>query len=249
MDQTADAAATAVEDTVSDIRGSIAFLASHSRDHCFALLYAVTRAFVWDEGYHLIAAQKFRVASCLISISVSRKHPSTPFSMPRILKLFGQHWRPVHVGATLVLDGLHAAHRAVHVHALSRPPLASCLAHCCRGFRRSERSRHSIRHHRAGLWHLPLLHRGGLSRSSHYARARQYSATASSVACWPASPPVPRCSPRPSCQFCSIWIWLYDRVGLPWRKALAFIAGIGIAFLPVRLALRQRPRPDHSLTS
>ena len=58
MEQALDAATVDAQDMHSSARGRVAFWLLILAITAFALLYAVTRAFVWDEGYHLIAAQE-----------------------------------------------------------------------------------------------------------------------------------------------------------------------------------------------
>ena len=69
------------------------------------LLYAVTRSFVWDEGFHLVAAQ----------LIAAGKRPYLDFCFPQTplnaywnaawFRLFGQNWRVPHVAAALLLIG------------------------------------------------------------------------------------------------------------------------------------------------
>jgi hypothetical protein len=232
MEQALDAASRQSELTPTTTRGKLAFTLLILAITSFALLYAVTRAFVWDEGYHLIAAQE-----------ISRGHlpyldfcfPQTPlnaFFNAAILKLFGQHWRPVHVGATLFSMGsmLLAAQ-----YILTRFP--------------------------APQWRLPLALTAaifvglnevviqfgtigqayGICLFFTMAAYRVALATPARVSllhpliCGLLAGIAPGSSllSAPVLPVLLVWIWRYDRVGLPWRKALAFIAGIVIAFLPV----------------
>jgi hypothetical protein len=232
MEQSLDAATVEAELTPTGTRGKLAFWLLILAITAFALLYAVTRAFVWDEGYHLIAAQE-----------ISRGHlpyldfcfPQTPlnaFFNAGILKIFGQHWRPVHVGATLFSMGsmLLAAH-----YILARFPVPQwrlALALTAAVF--------------VGLNEV-VIQFGTIGQA--YGICLFFSMAAYRVALTtPARvsivPPL-LCGVLASTAAGSsllsapilpvflIWIWLYDRVGLPWRKAVAFIAGSTIPFLPV----------------
>ena len=69
------------------------------------LIYALTRSFVWDEGFHLLAAQLINAG----------KKPYIDFCFPQTplnaywnsgwMRLFGQTWRVTHVAATLLVIG------------------------------------------------------------------------------------------------------------------------------------------------
>lgn len=69
------------------------------------MLYSVTRAFVWDEGFHLLAAQLIQAG----------KRPYLDFCFPQTplnaywnafwMSLFGDSWRVSHVVATLLVSG------------------------------------------------------------------------------------------------------------------------------------------------
>lgn len=67
--------------------------------------YAVTLSFVWDEGFHLIAAQMIQLG----------KRPYIDFCFPQTplnaywnaawMSLFGDNWRVTHVAASLLMSG------------------------------------------------------------------------------------------------------------------------------------------------
>ena len=69
------------------------------------IVYAVTRAFVWDEGFHLIAAQMINLG----------KKPYIDFCFPQTplnaywnavwMRLFGQDWHVTHLAAALLTAG------------------------------------------------------------------------------------------------------------------------------------------------
>jgi hypothetical protein len=69
------------------------------------MVYAVTWAFVWDEGFHLVAAQ----------LILHGKKPYIDFCFPQTplnaywnaawVRIFGQGWRITHVAASLLLAG------------------------------------------------------------------------------------------------------------------------------------------------
>jgi hypothetical protein len=90
-------------------------------------VYALVRAFVWDEGFHLLAAQ----------LILAGKKPYLDFCFPQTplnaywnaawMWLFGQTWRVSHIPAALEVDGsvLLLTH-----HLLSRFPVRTWRAPC-----------------------------------------------------------------------------------------------------------------------
>lgn len=80
------------------------------------ITYAVTRAFVWDEGFHLIAAQ----------LILAGKRPYLDFCFPQTplnaywnagwMALFGSNWRVPHIAAALLMSAtlFLLAHWTVH---------------------------------------------------------------------------------------------------------------------------------------
>lgn len=232
MNETLDAPTNDAEETPSHTRGRLAFWILILAITASALLYAVTRAFVWDEGYHLIAAQQ-----------ISRgRLPYIDFCFPQtllnayfnagIITLFGPHWRPIHVGATLFSMGsmLLTAQYMLTSFPVRRWRLACALSAAVF----------------VGLNEV-LIQFGTIGQA--YGICLFFSMAAYRVAL--ATPARVSVLLPLSCGILAgvaadsslltapilpallIWIWVYDRAGLPWRKALAFVGGVGIAFLPV----------------
>lgn len=67
--------------------------------------YSVTRAFVWDEGYHLIAAQQIARGKTPYIDFCFPQTPLNAYLNAGIMRLFGEYWRPVHVVAALFCIG------------------------------------------------------------------------------------------------------------------------------------------------
>jgi hypothetical protein len=196
------------------------------------LVYAVTRAFVWDEGYHLIAAQQISQGKLPYIDFCFPQTPLNAFLNGGIVKLFGQHWRPVHVVAALFSLGaifLTADFMLLHFPA-PRWRFACALT--------------------AGVFvglNEVVIEFGTIGQA--YGVCLFFSVAAYRVAL--ATPARASVLPPLVCGLLAgiaagsslltapilpvllVWIWIYDRVGLPWRKALAFIAGAAVAFLPV----------------
>lgn len=232
MNQTLDAVTTEAEDTPTGTRGRWAFWLLIFAITAFATLYAVTRAFVWDEGYHLIAAQQ-----------ISRgKLPYIDFCFPQtllnaylnagILKVFGQHWRPIHVGATLFSMGsmLLTAQYLLTSFPARRWRLACALsAAVFVGLNEVVIQFGTIgQAYGICLFFSMAAYRVALATPARVTILLPLScgmlagvAADSSLLTAPILPVL------------LVWIWLYDRVGFPWRKAFAFSVGAGIPFLPV----------------
>jgi hypothetical protein len=91
------------------------------------LVYGLVRAFVWDEGFHLVAAQ----------LILAGKKPYIDFCFPQTplnaywnaawMRLFGQTWRVSHIPAALELD---AAILLLTRHLLSRFPVRTWRIPC-----------------------------------------------------------------------------------------------------------------------
>ncbi len=67
--------------------------------------YSVTRAFVWDEGYHLIAAQQIARGKTPYIDFCFPQTPLNAYLNAAIMRVFGEYWRPVHVVAALFCIG------------------------------------------------------------------------------------------------------------------------------------------------
>jgi hypothetical protein len=196
------------------------------------LAYAVTRAFVWDEGYHLIAAQQIARGKLPYIDFCFPQTPLNAYLNAAIIRLFGQHWRPIHVVATFFSMG---AMLLTAQFMLSRFPeprwrLACALAAAvfvglnqvviefgtigqaygiCLFFTMAAYRVALETPARAGL--LPPFACGVLAGV----------AAGSSLLTAPVMPVL------------LVWICIYNRVGLAWRKALAFVLGCAVPFLPV----------------
>lgn len=205
------------------------------------IVYARTVAFVWDEGFHLLAAQ----------LILRGKKPYLDFCFPQTplnayfnaawMRIFGQSWRAVHVLATLALIGailltadfilvrcpvrrwrlpgafaaafLLAANRSVVEFATVGQAYAICMFLSVAAFRVSIAAVE-----REGLL-LPLA--AGLL-------------TGASAACsllTAAAAPV-----------LLVWILYYSRAGSRVARSSAFVAGAVIPFVPVLWLFVQAPR-------
>jgi len=196
------------------------------------MLYALTRAFVWDEGYHLIAAQQISQGKLPYIDFCFPQTPLNAYVNAGVIKVFGQHWRPVHVVATLFSLGsmLLTAQYLLRSFPARRWRLACAIAAAVF----------------VGLNEV-VFQFGSIGQAygiclffsvAAYRVALATSARASillPLGCGTLAGIAAGCSllTAPILPVLLIWIWVYDRAGAPWRKALAFVAGVGIAFLPV----------------
>jgi hypothetical protein len=67
------------------------------------ITYALTWAFIWDEGFHLIAAQLIAQGKLPYIDFCFPQTPLNAYINAGILLLFGNRWRPIHLAAALYL--------------------------------------------------------------------------------------------------------------------------------------------------
>ena len=70
------------------------------------LVYSVTWSFVWDEGFHLIAAQLIAAGQRPYLDFCFPQTPLNAYLNAAILLVFGERWQPVHVMAALYICGV-----------------------------------------------------------------------------------------------------------------------------------------------
>ncbi len=240
MNQTVDSPACETGDSRVQAYGKLAFWLLILAITAGVLVYSVTRAFVWDEGYHLMAATQISLGKLPYLDFCFPQTPLNAFVNAAIIHLFGQHWRPIHIAATLFSMGsmLLSAHYLLKKFPLQhwRLGLGLCAAvfvglnevviqfgtvgqayGICLFFSVAAYRVALMTPARAGIW-LPLACGllAGLSAGSSLLTA-------------------------PILPALLLWIWRYDRVGLSWRKGLAFISGVAIAFSPVFLLYFKNP--------
>jgi hypothetical protein len=66
-------------------------------------VYSVTWSFIWDEGFHLVAAQLIAAGQRPYLDFCFPQTPLNAYVNAAILLTFGNHWRPVHVVAALYI--------------------------------------------------------------------------------------------------------------------------------------------------
>jgi hypothetical protein len=196
------------------------------------LAYAVTRAFVWDEGYHLIAAQQIAQGKVPYIDFCFPQTPLNAYLNAAVMRLFGVGWRAVHVVATLFSLG---AMLLTAQFMLARFP--------------------------AQRWRLPcavaaavfiglneiVIQFGTIGQAYGiclFFTMAAYRVALKTPVCASLLPPL-GCGvlagiatgssllTAPVLLVLFVWIYISNRSGVGWRKAAAFIAGCAVAFLPV----------------
>ena len=205
------------------------------------LAYSQTRSFVWDEGFHLIAAQ-------LIN---SGKTPYIDFCFPQtllnaywnaaLMRWFGENWRVTHVGATLfVIAAVFLMADFVRRRFPVRNWRLACAITiaCMIGLDVVVMQFGTIAQaYGMGLFLTVAGFRAavaGVERKTPtlvFVSGLLAGAAASSTLLAAAGAPV-----------LLIWIWFYNRAGNRWIKAAAFIVGVLIPFAPVFWLFAKAPR-------
>jgi hypothetical protein len=200
------------------------------------IVYAVTWSFVWDEGFHMVAAQLIAEGKTPYIDFCFPQTPLNAYANAAILLAFGDHWRPVHVFAAIYI-GIAVWLAADFV--LSRMPVwrlpcalttgtlfglnivvmqfgpagqayALCLLAIVAAFRAAVRAIQP-----AAAWFAMLT---GLLAGV---------ANGSSLLTAPVTPVL------------LLWLWFCNKSGSRIAKAAAFAAGFVVPFIPViRLYLR-----------
>ncbi len=198
----------------------------------FTIFYAVTRAFVWDEGYHLMAAQQIALGKLPYIDFCFPQTPLNAFVNATIIHFFGQHWQAIHLGATLFTIG---ATILTAQYLLKQFPVAGWRLACAVsavvfvGLNEVVFQFATI----GQAYGICLFFAVAAYRVALVTPAR--ASVGFPMACGLLAGIAAGSSllTAPILPVLLIWIWRYDRVGLPWRKMLAFCAGVATAFLPV----------------
>ncbi len=205
------------------------------------LIYSQTMAFVWDEGFHLLAAQL--IDNC--------KTPYIDFCFPQTLlnaywnaawmRLFGQSWRVTHIPAALLIAG------GVYLIAdfvLKRFPVPRWRFPCAlavagfTGFNDIVIQFGPIAQSYASGMFLSVaafrLTIGAVERTAWFwALASGLCAGAAAGSTLLTAPVAP---------VLLFWLLVYNFTGNRWSKALAFCFGYVLAFAPMISLLMKAPR-------
>jgi hypothetical protein len=204
------------------------------------LFYSQTRAFAWDEGFHLLAAQ----------LILAGKRPYLDFCFPQTplnayltagwMRLFGATWRTAHLFETICVA---AAAFLIADFIRTRFPVphwrwAAALAALVAVGMNSQVVIFGTIGQSYGLslflvvaaFRLAVLavERKGLSRAAA-GGFMAGAAAGSSLLTAPVGPAL------------VIWLYLCNRAGNTWAKIAAFLAGGAVAWLPIAWLYRQGP--------
>jgi len=232
MGEIVDSATEGLGDSRGEVRGRLVFWLLVLAISSAVVVYSVTRAFVWDEGYHLMAAQQISLGKLPYLDFCFPQTPLNAFVNAAIIHLFGQHWRPIHVGAALFSMGAMFLTARYLLTSFPVPGWRLGLALCAAVF--------------VGLNEVVIQFGSvgqayGICLFFSVAAYRVALATPARTSIWlPLAGGIlagiaagSSLLTAPILPVLLFWIWRYDRVGLPWRKALAFVAGVAIACSPI----------------
>jgi hypothetical protein len=205
------------------------------------LVYSQTMAFVWDEGFHLVAAQ----------LILGGKKPYIDFCFPQTplntywnafwMSIFGESWRVVHVFAALPTAAAMFL-TADFVFARFRAPrwrLAGALA-----------ALFLVGLNTNVVEFAPVGQAYGMALFLSVAAFRMTLLAAQRTSVWAAlgaglfAGAAGGCSllTAPLAPVLLIWLMVYNRLGYRWRKCGAFIGGVAIPFAPVVWLFVEAPR-------
>jgi hypothetical protein len=203
--------------------------------------YSQVFAFVWDEGYHLLAAQ----------LIARGKRPYLDFCFPQtplnaywnaaLLRVFGDTWRVIHAGAALLTGGaimLIADYvyfrfpvrqwRSAAALTAALPVAGSVLV---------------VKFATAGQGYgLCLFTMLAAFRLSISAVDSATALRAGLAGCFAAAAAASSLLTAPVWLVLALWILLYNQAGNRWTKMAAFVAGSMIPFLPVLYLFSIGPR-------
>ena len=230
-----------MRDTSPDRPGPLRYLcAATAILFAGVLLYSQTRAFSWDEGFHLLASQLILAGKRPYLDFCFPQTPLNAYLMAGWMRLFGDTWRAVHVlGALWVAAAAFVTADFIR----TRFPipgwrLAGALAAVVAVGMNSQVFLFGAIGQSYGLclflivaaYRMAVIavERPGASRAAAAGLAAGVAA-ASSLLTAPVGP------------ILLLWITIRNRAGNRWSKCAAFLAGAAIAFLPVAWLYRQGP--------
>jgi uncharacterized membrane protein len=206
------------------------------------LFYSQTRAFAWDEGFHLLAAQLIK----------GGKRPYLDFCFPQTplnaylnagwMKLFGESWRPIHaLSAFWVIAGALLTAGFVMKHLpVAQWKLAGGLAALAMVAMNSEVVLFGPIGQAYGLCLFLSVAAFRLAVCSVERRGPQWAGAAGVLAGAAAASSLLTAVVAP---LLLLWIAIENRAGNRWLKAGAFGAGAALPFAPVLWLFLESPKP------
>lgn len=205
------------------------------------LLYSETRAFAWDEGFHLLAAQ----------LILAGKRPYLDFCFPQTplnayltagwMRLFGDTWRAVHVMEAI---SVAAAAFLTADFVRSRFPLpnwrlAGAIAAAVAVAMNSQVVLFGTIGQSYGLSLFLIV---AAYRLAVVAVERQGAWRAAAAGFMAGAAAGSSLLTAPVGPVLLLWIAFRNRVGSRWAKIAGFLAGVAVAWLPVAWLFRQGPQ-------
>ncbi len=242
MDQAFSTADQPAEDTHrKKSRASLFFVAVLLLISAGLLVYSQTLSFVWDEGFHLVAAQLINAG----------KTPYIDFCFPQtllnaywnagLMRIFGENWRVTHYGATLLVIGALFL-MADFVRRRFPVPnwrLACAITVACMiGLDAVVVQFGTVAQaYGIGLFLTVAAFRVALVAAR---RGTPLLAFATGLLAGGAASATLLCAAGVAVLLA--WIWFYNSAGKRWTKTVAFILGVLIPFAPVFWLFAQAPR-------
>jgi hypothetical protein len=204
------------------------------------IVYSQTSAFVWDEGFHLIAA---KLISAGKSPYIDFCFPQTPLNAywnALLIHFFGEHWQMPHLFAALFVIGsavIAAEFMLSHFPVRDwRWACAACAAVC-------------IGLHKIVVQFGPVGQAYGICLLLGTAAFRVAVATVSRAWSWLAfmagllagASAASSLLSAPVAPVLLLWLFLYNRAGNRLAKCVAFLAGTIVPFAPVLWLFTKSP--------
>jgi hypothetical protein len=205
------------------------------------LVYSQTMGFVWDEGFHLVAAQ----------LILAGKRPYIDFCFPQTplnaywnaawMGLFGESWRVVHVFAALLTAGaaiLAAGFVFRHFDVLRWRLSCALIVLFLVGLNTNVVEFGVV----GQAYGMSLFLTVAAFRLTIVAARRPGLAAPAAAGLLAGAAAGCSLLTAPVAPVLILWLWVYNGQGSRWRKAAAFVAAILIPFLPVLWLAAQGPR-------
>jgi hypothetical protein len=220
-------------------RGTLALTVALAVGAIWLVVYSQTRAFVWDEGFHLVAAERIAAGKIPYLDFCFPQTPLNAYLNAALLSLFGMHWQVTHLVAALFVAGSAALAAEFVVSHFPEPDwnIAGAVVVAL-----------SICFNRAVTQFGPVAQAYGICLFLSVAAFRATIAAANrSVLSWVAGL-LAGCSAAaslltaPVAPVLLLWLLVYGRSGTRVRRAAAFLFGALLPFLPVLWLYLKAPR-------
>ena len=205
------------------------------------LIYSQTLSFVWDEGFHLVAAQLINAG----------KTPYIDFCFPQtllnaywnacLMRIFGESWRVTHYGATLLVIGavfLVADFIRRRFPVVNWRLACAITVACMIGLDVVVVQFGTVAQaYGMGLFLTVAAFRVALAAAKRHTPLLAF---ATGLLAGAAASATLLCAAGVAVLLA--WTWFYNSAGKRWTKMVAFILGVLIPFAPVFWLFTQAPR-------